>query len=191
MAVFLVIVALTAVARADGQRLPAPTLDLSFSVDALRACRDERGDAAELTVRLRVRNRGTTPARVLPDTLRLTSVQMVRTVEELVPQGPDTPGVRVLPAGPRAATSKGPARLVRPGESIDVVHRIAVDMASPHTPDPYALEPGHYFLELTATIEAATAGDSRFATRSIVSPYIPLNLPPPSGPCQDDAPPSS
>lgn len=177
---FLMIAALVSAGVMDAQRLPPPsrTLDVSVAVDDVRACGDEeRGDEDILRVRFRIRNFGPAPVRVLPDTVRVTRAQIVRTIEEFVPMGVNTPGVHVLSARPAASGSKGAARLLGPGESVDVMIDVSVTLASPLVANAFgALEPGHYFLELAGVVESATPSTARFAAASVVSPYIGIEI---------------
>lgn len=178
-AAFIVIGLLTGAVLVSGQRIapPSRTLDLSIAVDTVHPCVNDVDSASTaVRVRLRFRNRGQTPLRVLPDTVRLSSVQIVRTIEEFVPMGADTPGVTTIPPAAVAA-GKGVARLLAPGESADVVRDLKVTIAPQSGGDTFGMfEPGHYFLELVGVIESAAPGSPQFSAASVVSPYIEIDL---------------
>lgn len=177
--IVMAITLLMGAAAGGSQRVPPPsrTLDLSIAIESTPVCRNTGpgdGDTVTLGVRLGFRNRATAPIRVLPDTVRLASVQIVRTVEEIVPLGADTPGITVGAPHPDA---KGPSRLVAPGESIDVVRTLTLAVARRLTGTSDGFEPGHYFLELIGVVETAAPGSRIMRAESVVSPYIGIDIP--------------
>jgi len=172
----LAIALLTGTLASASQRMapPSRTLELSIAVDPDGACRsDADGHAIGLPVRLTIRNHSASPLRVLPDTVQLTNVQIVRTVEELVPMGGNTPGI-VVGGGRRP--DKGAARLLAPGGSVEVVRELTIEVARPHAPGG-GFEPGHYFLELIGIIETAASGSGSVRAESVVSPYVGIDIP--------------
>lgn len=173
---FLVLALLTGAPADASQRMPPPsrTLELSIAVDQDEACRSEGdGQTIELPVRLTFRNHSPSPLRVLPDTVQLTNVQIVRTVEELVPLGGNTPGIVV---GGVRQPGKGVARLLAPGAALEVSRKLAIEVTRPHAPGG-GLEPGHYFLELIGVIETAASGSGSVRAESVVSPYVGIDIP--------------
>lgn len=184
---FIVVLAIAATLPAAGmarRQLPAASrsLELSVVADTARACAADDG-SVRVPVTLTFRNRGTIAVRVLPETVQLAAVQVVRTVEELMSTGTTTAGVTIVPT--RARSGKGPARLLPPGASIDVARAIEMAVANPALPGAKgAFTPGHYFLEVVGIAEGAPAGRAGVAAQSTISPYVEVDIPPvPSGPC--------
>ena len=148
-------------------------------------CAPDRGTGVtEAAIVLHFTNRTSIPLRVRPDTSYVAHIQVVRTVEEFVPMGPDTAGVSwVMPpaVGPVAEP-----RLLAPGDTISIPHALRVVLRN-HSGDALGLEPGHYFLELVGVLPvtpASAVSADAFRPLSVVSPYVEIEIGAPKSTCQ-------
>lgn len=163
--------------------IPPGALTMAIESTGGRLCAPNRGtDVTEAALMLRFTNRSSTALRVRPDTSYAVHTQIVRTVEEFVPMGPDTDGVTwVMP--PEAGAVAAP-RLLAPGDSISVAHTLRILLRG-RSGETTGLEPGHYFLELVGVLQAAPAGTESadaFRPVSVVSPYVEIEIGARAGP---------
>ena len=168
----------------DAAPVPPGALTLTITSAGDRLCApDHPTGVTEARFVLHFTNATSVPLLVRPDTSVVAHAQVVQTVEEFIPMGANTDGVDwIMPPGVSPASAP---YLLAPGARIGIPHALRIVLRR-HAAETWALEPGHYFLELVGVLQVAPAGTGSadaFRPVSVVSPYVEIEIGAPASRC--------